>query len=175
MGGGIGAPKAICPLRSLDCCYNWRTSFLLKCIKVSKLLDVFCRCVGSMSIGLCLTVLCGLRREENLQEVDILASVALRGTTPAVNNRVWSDLLGSGQPSFAVLYYLNILICISHFLPLPSGEFQLLISLGMTEAIPHSGRDPTDSLFLPPAGEPGEAISIWFYPSFKYTTFSNSL
>lgn len=45
-----------------------------------------------------------------------------------------SDLFGSRQPSFAILYYLNILICISHFLQIPSGELQLFISLGMTEA-----------------------------------------
>lgn len=94
-----------------------------------------------------------LKREGKPSGSRNLGFCCTQGTTPAVNNRVGSDLFGSRQPLFAVLYYLNILICISHFLQLPSGGFQLLISLGMTEAIPPSGRDTTASPFLPPVGD----------------------
>lgn len=105
-----------------------------------------------------------LKREGKPSGSRNLGFCCTQGTTPALNNRVWSDLFGSRQPLFAVLYYLNILICISHFLQLPSGEFQLLISLGMTEAIPHSARDPIASPFLPPVGEAGESTLFWFCP-----------
>lgn len=107
------------------------------------------------------SVLC-LKREGKHSGSRNLGFCCTQGATPAVNNRVWSDLFGSRQPLFAVLHYLNILICISHFLQLPSGGFQLLISLGMTEAIPHSGRDPTASPFLSPVGETGESTLFWF-------------